>query len=67
VLGVPVGVPLPRAASELGAFLLRTETELILKSRWVVPERLLAAGYVFRFPELEPALRDIVAERRARA
>jgi NAD dependent epimerase/dehydratase family enzyme len=45
---------------EIGAFGIRTETELILKSRWVLPERLLAAGFVFEFPELEPALRDIL-------
>ena len=65
VLGVPVGVPLPRAVLELGAFIIRTETELVLKSRWVVPDRLLAAGYRFRYPELEPAIRQIVDERRA--
>jgi uncharacterized protein (TIGR01777 family) len=60
VLGVPFGIPLPRFALELGAIAIRTETELILKSRWVLPERLLAAGFVFEFPELEPALRDIL-------
>ena len=59
-LGAPVGMPLPRAALELGAVLLRTETELVLKSRWVVPERLLEAGYHFRFPFLEDALADIL-------
>jgi NAD dependent epimerase/dehydratase family enzyme len=64
VLGVPFGMPLPRAALELGAFVLRTETELILKSRWVVPERLERAGYRFRHPELEQALRRVVADRR---
>ncbi|MGN6326235.1 epimerase [Pseudolysinimonas sp.] len=63
VLGVPIGIPLPRIALELGAFVLRTETELVLKSRWVLPERLQAAGYRFAQPELEPALRAIVAER----
>jgi NAD dependent epimerase/dehydratase family enzyme len=63
-LGVPFGMPLPRVALELGAFVLRTETELVLKSRWVLPERLERAGYRFRHPELEPALRQIVAERR---
>jgi len=63
VLGVPIGVPLPRVALELGAYVLRTETELVLKSRWVLPERLLAAGYRFAHPELEPALRAIVEER----
>jgi len=63
VLRVPVGVPLPRVALELGAFVIRTETELVLKSRWVLPERLLQAGYAFAHPELEPALRAIVEER----
>jgi uncharacterized protein len=67
VLGVPIGVPLPRAALELGAFVIRTETELVLKSRWVLPDRLQRAGYVFAHPELEPALRDIVAERHGRS
>jgi NAD dependent epimerase/dehydratase family enzyme len=66
VLGVPVGIPLPRAALELGAFLIGTETELVLKSRWVLPERLLQAGYRFAYPDLEPALRQIVAERAGR-
>ncbi len=65
VLGVPAGLPLPRVALEAGAFAIRTETELVLKSRWVLPERLLDAGYRFRYPELRPALDAIVAERRA--
>lgn len=60
VLGVPFGVPLPRFALELGAIAIRTEAELVLKSRWVLPKRLLDAGFVFEFPELEPALRDIL-------
>ena len=47
--------------TEIGAALIRTETELILKSRWVTPERLTEAGYVFSYPQLEPALRQIVA------
>jgi NAD dependent epimerase/dehydratase family enzyme len=56
-LGIRWGVPTPRWMLELGAIGLRTETELILKSRWVLPERLLAAGYEFR----RPLLRDAVA------
>jgi NAD dependent epimerase/dehydratase family enzyme len=51
---------------ELGSWVIRTETELVLKSRWVVPERLEAAGYRFQYPHLEPALRQIVRHRRAR-
>jgi NAD dependent epimerase/dehydratase family enzyme len=65
VLGMPVGLPAYRWMLELGAWAIRTETELVLKSRWVLPERLLAAGYRFRYPDLEPAIRAIVAERRA--
>jgi uncharacterized protein len=60
VLRVPVGIPTPRFILELGSIAIRTETELVLKSRWVVPERLLEAGYTFEYPELEPALRQII-------
>ena len=61
VLGVRLGIPTPRFVLELGSMVIRTETELVLKSRWVVPERLLGAGYAFEYPELEPALREILA------
>lgn len=60
VLRVPFGVPMPRWMLEMGSIVIRTETELVLKSRWVVPERLLAAGYRFAYPGLEPALRQII-------
>jgi uncharacterized protein (TIGR01777 family) len=60
VLGVPFGIPLPRIALELGARVIRTELELILKSRWVLPKRLLDAGFEFRYPDLEQALRQIL-------
>jgi NAD dependent epimerase/dehydratase family enzyme len=66
VLGVPFGIPAPRFVLELGSMAIRTETERVLKSRWVVPERLLAAGYEFEFPELEPALRDILTTKAVR-
>lgn len=61
VLKVPFGIPTPRFVLEIGSLAIRTETELVLKSRWVVPERLLAEGYEFEYPELEPALRQILA------
>ena len=63
LLGVKIGLPAYRWMLELGSAAIRTETELVLKSRWVVPERLLEAGYEFAYPELEPALRDILADR----
>lgn len=58
VLGVRVGPPMPRWMLELGAIGIRTETELILKSRWVRPEKLTAAGFEFRHPVLEEAIRE---------
>ena len=66
VLRVPFGVPAPRPVLELGTALIRSETELVLKSRWVVPEKLLAAGYEFQYPDLEPALEEIVSSRNKR-
>ena len=53
-VGMPVGLPATKWMAEIGAFLLRTETELILKSRWVVPTRLQEHGFVFKHPEMEP-------------
>ncbi|HVZ56934.1 MAG TPA: DUF1731 domain-containing protein [Chitinophagaceae bacterium] len=53
------GVPAPAALLELGAWLLGTEAELVLKSRWVYPERALAEGFRFQFPDLESALADL--------
>lgn len=63
-LGVPFGIPLHRWMLEPGAWAIRTETELVLKSRWVLPERLVEAGYAFRHPEIQGAIRDVVAARR---
>jgi len=52
--GRPFGLPATSWMAEIGAFFLRTETELILKSRWVVPTRLLENGFVFEYPEMKP-------------
>lgn len=58
VLGARIGLPMPRWMLELGAIGMRTETELILKSRWVLPEKLTTAGFEFRYPTLEAAVRE---------
>jgi uncharacterized protein (TIGR01777 family) len=63
--GTRVGLPAPRPLLELGAVFLRTETELILKSRRVVPGRLLRAGFEFQFPEWPGATWDLVERWRA--
>lgn len=57
--GVPWGLPASRWMLEVGAFLLRTETELVLKSRRVVPRRLLDAGFEFQFSRFEDAVDDL--------
>ena len=57
--GAPFGLPATEWMLEIGAFFLRTETELILKSRRVAPDKLLASGFQFHFPNLENALRDL--------
>lgn len=62
--GVQGGLPATRWMAEVGAFFLRTDTELVLKSRRVVPRRLLEAGFRFEFPEWEAAANDLVARRR---
>jgi len=58
--GMPNGVPAPALLIEIGAFFLRTESELVLKSRRVVPGRLLEAGFQFEFPEWPEAAEDLV-------
>lgn len=55
-----VGFPSPKWMLEMGAVFMRTETELILKSRWVVPERLEKEGFHFTFGTIETALQDIL-------
>src|SRR5262249_45091783 len=58
---IPVGLPAPPWLLEIGAVFLRTETELILKSRRVIPARLLARGFTFDFPTWEAAALDLVS------
>jgi uncharacterized protein (TIGR01777 family) len=57
--GTKIGLPATEWMLELGAVGMRTETELILKSRRVVPGRLLEAGFVFRHPHWPAAARDL--------
>jgi uncharacterized protein (TIGR01777 family) len=57
--GIRFGLPATAWMLEVGAFFLRTETELVLKSRRVVPGRLLQDGFTFRFPAWPEAARDL--------
>ncbi|TDQ08399.1 TIGR01777 family oxidoreductase [Pedobacter metabolipauper] len=61
--GIPFGLPAPAWLLEIGAAMIGTETELILKSRWVYPKRLLDTGYSFLFTKSAHAIKDILSIR----
>jgi uncharacterized protein (TIGR01777 family) len=62
--GTRIALPATRWMAEIGAFFLRTDTELTLRSRRVVPGRLRDAGFTFEFPEWPAAAADLVARWR---
>jgi uncharacterized protein (TIGR01777 family) len=59
VCRVPFGLPATYWMLEFGALILGTETELIIKSRRVIPARLLKSGFAFEYPTLEGAFKDL--------
>lgn len=61
--GMPFGLPAPQWLLAIGAIVIGTEPELILKSRWVVPKRLLDAGFTFQYRTAEEAVGDILSIR----
>ncbi len=62
VFGYRFGLPAPKWMLELGAKMIGTEPELLLKSRWVIPAKLLDAGFNFKYENLETALANIREE-----
>ncbi|HEY4325378.1 MAG TPA: TIGR01777 family oxidoreductase [Mucilaginibacter sp.] len=58
--GIPLGLPAPQWLLEVGAIVIGTETELILKSRWVMPKRLLDSGFTFQFETADGAVKEIM-------
>jgi hypothetical protein len=63
----PIAVAAPAWMIEIGSFLLRTESELVLKSRRVIPGRLLKAGFSFTYPEWAAAVQELVSRYRCAA
>jgi uncharacterized protein (TIGR01777 family) len=61
---VNFGIPAPTWLLKVGAAMIGTETELILKSRWVIPERLTETGFEFKFPKLDEALNEIMKQKK---
>lgn len=64
---IPIGLSASKWMLEIGAFLMRSETELILKSRRVIPKRLTDSGFEFEFPEWKDAAEDLVGRWRNHA
>lgn len=60
---IPFGLPTPAWLLSIGAAVIGTEVELILKSRWVLPTRLTDSGYTFLYPKLAHAVKDILSIR----
>jgi hypothetical protein len=61
---MPIGLPATEWMIEIGTFLMRSESELVLKSRRVVPTFLLKHGFEFAFPTWPAAARDLVSRMR---
>jgi len=57
--GASFGIPSPKWLLQIGAYFMRTETELVLKSRRVVPKILTDSGFAFEFPLWEQAAKDL--------
>ncbi|WP_431243126.1 TIGR01777 family oxidoreductase [Flavobacterium sp. P21] len=59
-VGFPFGIPLNTFFLEIGSFFIRTETELVLKSRNVIPKRLLENGFEFKFGDIDEAFKNLL-------
>jgi len=60
-IGIPFGLPISKSLLEFGARIINTETELILKSRNVIPKRLTENGFEFEFSDLDKALKNLLS------
>lgn len=63
ILGMPLGIPAKTWILKIGAALMKTETELVLKSRWADPLRLRGAGFRWRYPKAAGAIEDLETRR----
>lgn len=58
-IGVPFGISISELLLRIGSIIIKTESELVLKSRNVIPKRLLENGFQFKFDTLEKALKNL--------
>jgi len=61
-VGIPFGIPINAFLLKIGAAIIRTETELVLKSRNVIPQRLLDSGFKFKFANLDIAFQNLLSK-----
>lgn len=61
-VGFPFGIPMNTFLLKIGSFLIRTESELVLKSRNVIPKRLLENGFKFKFGDIDNAFKDLLRQ-----
>ncbi len=59
-LSVKFGIPMPLWMLNIGAFICKSEVELLLKSRWYYPEKLIDDGFEFEYPDLESCLDNLI-------
>jgi NAD dependent epimerase/dehydratase family enzyme len=60
--GIKFGLPAYEWMLRLGGSIIGTEAELVLKSRWVVPAKILETGFEFKYPYLDAAFADIISK-----
>jgi uncharacterized protein len=60
IIKMPIGIPIPEFLLKMGAKIIKTETELVLKSRNVIPKRLQEDGFKFEFDTLEKAIKNLI-------
>lgn len=60
VMGIPIGISQPKWLLNIGAKIIRTEPELVLKSRNVIPKRLLEIGFTFKYYSLEKTFKNLI-------
>lgn len=61
-VGFPFGIPLNTFLLEIGSFIIRTQPELVLKSRNVIPKRLLDNEFKFKFGDIDEAFKDLLSK-----
>ena len=62
IMKIPIGVPQPKWLLNIGAKIIGTETELVLKSRNVIPKRLLDSGFTFKYTNIDDALQNLIKD-----